>query len=127
MPMMKSQQIINDVKTNFKELNYSVVYQDDLPVKMVGTYEGSPVFVINFSDGSIDFEDTFKNKSYKNYIKPVMTDPEIFLVESSGVCFYYYMHRTLIQKLIPKIVLALKNYSIKFRKETMENDFTCRR
>lgn len=123
--MMNSQQIIKDVKNNFRELNYSVVYQDDLPVKMIGTYESSPVFVIYFSDGSIDFADTFENKSYKTYIKPNMTEPERFLIESSGVSFYYYMHRTLIQKLIPKIVLALKNYYIKNRKETMENDFTC--
>jgi hypothetical protein len=127
MPMMKSQQIINDVKNNFKELNYSIIYQEDLPVKMIGIYETSPIFTINFSDGSIDFEDTFNNKSYKNYIKPTITDSEKFLVESSGVCFYYYMHRSLIQKLIPKIVLAIKNYYIKFRKETIENDFACRR
>lgn len=124
---MNSQQIINDVKGNFRELNYNLTFQDDIPVKMVGTYENSPIFVINFSDATIDFEDLYNNVAYKKEIKPVVNECEKFLIESRGVSFYYTMHRSMIQKLIPKIIIAFKNYYISHRKEIIENDFACRR
>ncbi|MBO7691866.1 MAG: hypothetical protein J6T10_04430 [Methanobrevibacter sp.] len=125
--MMTSKQIINDIKSNFNELNYTISYQDDLPVKMVGTYESTPIFTVYFSDGTIDFETVYKNISYKNYIKPEVNDAEKFLIESSGVSFYYYMNRSLIKQLIPKLILALKNYYINNRMENLEYDFKCRR
>lgn len=125
--MMTSKQIINDIKSNFNELNYTISYQDDLPVKMVGTYESTPIFTVYFSDGTIDFETVYKNNSYKNYIKPEVNDAEKFLIESSGVSFYYYMNRSLIKQLIPKLILALKNYYINNRMENLEYDFKCRR
>ena len=124
---MNSQQIINDVKVNFRELNYNLTLQDDIPVKLVGTYENSPVFVINFSDATIDFEDLYNNDAYKKQIRPIVNESEKFLIESSGVSFYYTMHRSMIEKLIPKIIIALKNYYISHRKETIEHDFSCRR
>lgn len=124
---MTSKQIINDIKSNFNELNYTISYQDDLPVKMVGTYESTPIFTVYFSDGTIDFETVYKNISYKNYIKPEVNDAEKFLIESSGVSFYYYMNRSLIKQLIPKLILALKNYYINNRMENLEYDFKCRR
>lgn len=124
---MNSQQIINDVKGNFRELNYNLTLQDDIPVQLVGVYENSPIFVVNFSDATITFEQLYKNDAYKKHIKPLISESEKFLIESSGVSFYYTMNRSMIQKLIPKIVIALKNYYISHRKETIENDFTCRR
>ena len=125
--MMTSKQIINDVKESFKELNYSILYQDTIPVQLVGLYDNSPIFVIQFSDGTINFETLYKNGSYKKFIKPTINEQEKFLVESEGVSFYYVMHRSLIQKLIPKVILAFKNYYISNKKELIENDFLCRR
>lgn len=125
--MMTSKQIINDIKCNFNELNYTITYQDKIPVKLVGTYDSSPIFTVYFSDGTINFETLYKNNSYKKYIKPNVTDAEQFLIESSGVSFYYYMNRSLIKQLIPKIILALKNYYISNKLENLEYDFRCRR
>jgi hypothetical protein len=93
----------------------------------VGSYDNSPIFVIQFSDGTINFETLYKNGSYKKFIKPTINEQEKFLVESEGVSFYYVMHRSLIQKLIPKVILAFKNYYISNKKELIENDFLCRR
>ena len=84
---MNSQQIINDVKVNFRELNYNLTLQDDIPVKLVGTYENSPVFVINFSDATIDFEDLYNNDAYKKQIRPIVNESEKFLIESSVLVF----------------------------------------
>lgn len=125
--MMNSKQIISDVKNNFNELNYSITYQDNIPVNMVGSYNNSPVFVINFSDGTINFEYLYNNANYKNYIKPSMNDAEKFLIESGGVSFYYHMNKGLLQQLIPKIILSFKNYYITNRKENISYDFCCGR
>ena len=81
--MMTSKQIINDVKESFKELNYSILYQDTIPVQMVGSYGNSPIFVIQFSDGTINFETLYKNESYKKFIKPKINEQEKFLVEKN--------------------------------------------
>ena len=67
--MMTSKQIINDVKESFKELNYSILYQDTIPVQLVALYDNSPIFVIQFSDGTINFETLYKNGSYKKRTK----------------------------------------------------------
>lgn len=125
--MMNSKQIINDVKNNFNELTYTITYQDNIPVNMVGYYINTPLFVINFSDGTINFETLYNNTTYKTFIKTSINDAEKFLIESGGVSFYYHMNKGLLQQLIPKIILSFKKYYILNKKETISYDFCCGR
>lgn len=125
--MTIQEKIINEVKNDYRELKYKITYQDDIPNTMVGFYTNTPLFVVNFSDSSINFEMLYNNEIYKKYIKPYINEQEKFLIESSGVNFNYILHRSMIQKLLPKIIISIKKYYILHRMESIDYDFKYRR
>ena len=75
----------------------------------------------------MNFECIYMNKAYHSMIKNGLNESERFLIESGGVSFEYFLHKKMIQKMIPKIILNLKKFYISIRKETIENEFRFRR
>ena len=123
---LNSQEIINEFKSNYFELNFDIKYQDNIPEKMIGLYDGSPIFVYDFYNKSVSFDGLYDSTAYKKFIQPNILNSEKFLIESSGVNFDYNLHRSLITKLIPKIVLGFKKYYIDVKQEMINEDFQCR-
>lgn len=126
MNKLNAEQIINEIKSNFNEMSFDVKYQDNVPAYMIGFYKNSHVFVFNLFDRSVSFKNFYQNYVYQKYIKPTMLNSEKFLVETEGVNFDYNLHRSLLTKLIPKIVLGFKKYYINNKQETINEDFQCR-
>lgn len=125
MNKLNTEQIINEIKSNFNDMNFDIQYQDNIPANLVGFYKNSHIFVLNLFDKSVSFQNLYQNYVYQKYIKPTMLNSEKFLVETEGVNFDYNLHRSLLTKLIPKIVLGFKKYYINNKQEMINEDFKC--
>lgn len=126
MNKLNTDQIISEMKSNFIGLKFDIKYQDNVPMNLVGLYHNSHIFEFNLFDKSVSFKNLYQNYVYQKYIKPTMQNSEKFLIETEGVNFDYNLHRSLLIKLIPKIVLGFKKYYINNNEEKINEDFKCR-
>lgn len=125
MNNLNTKQIIDEIKSNFTGINFDIQYQDNIPVNMIGRYKQSHIFVFNIFDRSVSFNNLYQNYVYKKYIKPTILNSEKFLIETEGVQFDYNLHRSILIKLIPKIILGFKKYYINNMEDNINEDFKC--
>ena len=72
------------------------------------------------------FNNLYQNYAYQKYIRPTLMYNERFFIESEGVKFDYNLHRSLLLKIINKIVIGFKKYYICNKEEEINEDFKCR-
>lgn len=125
MNKLNAQQIVEDFKNNYFDMNFDIKYQDNIPAELVGFYKKSHIFVFSFFDKSVSFNNLYQNYVYHKYIKPTLQYNERFFIESEGVKFDYNLHRSLLLKIITKIVIGFKKYYICNKEEEINEDFKC--
>lgn len=125
MSKLTAEQIIEDIKSNCSGLNFDIKYQGNIPAEVDVLYNNSHIFDLSLFDKTISFNNLYQNYVYQKYIKSTILTSEKFMIESEGVRFDYNLHKSLITKLIPKIVLGFKKYYINNKEYELNEDFKC--
>jgi len=61
MNKLNAQQIVEDFKNNYFDINFDIKYQDNIPAELVGFYKKSHIFVFSFFDKTVSFNNLYQN------------------------------------------------------------------